>query len=192
VLLITARQENEMSRIGVKPIPVPKGVDVQIGPANAVKVKGPKGELGQVFTTRLSIVQEDGEIRVERPNDVREVKALHGLTRSLLNNMVVGVTDGYTKNLEILGVGYRAQLQGKNLTLNVGYSHPVVMIPPDGITYAVEGNNRVAVSGIDKQVVGEEAARIRGVRPPEPYKGKGIRYQGEAVRRKAGKAGKAK
>ena len=181
-----------MSRIGVKPIPVPRGVDVQVGPENAVKVKGPKGELGQVFTTRLSIVQDDGVIRVERPNDQREVKALHGLTRSLLNNMVVGVTDGYTKNLEILGVGYRAQLQGKNLTLNVGYSHPVVMIPPDGITYAVEGNNRVAVSGIDKQVVGEEAARIRGVRPPEPYKGKGIRYQGEVVRRKAGKAGKAK
>lgn len=181
-----------MSRIGVKPIPVPNGVDVQLGKGNAVKVKGPKGELSQTFTHRLSIVQEDGTLRVERPNDSREMKAFHGLTRSLLNNMVVGVTDGYTKNLEILGVGYRAQLQGKNLLLNVGYSHPVVMTPPEGISYTVEGNNRVSVSGINKQVVGEEAARIRGVRPPEPYKGKGIRYAGEAVRRKAGKAGKAK
>src|SRR3990170_2974944 len=134
-----------MSRIGVKPIPVPSGVDVQIGNGNAVKVKGPKGELNQQFTHRISIVQEDGTLRVERPNDQREVKALHGLTRSLLNNMVVGVTDGYTKNLEILGVGYRAQLQGKNLLLNVGYSHPVVMTPPEGITYAVEGKNRISV-----------------------------------------------
>jgi large subunit ribosomal protein L6 len=181
-----------MSRIGVKPIPVPKGVDVQLDAGNSVKVKGPKGELSQVFTTRLSIVRDEDIIRVERPNDQREVKALHGLTRSLLNNMVVGVTDGYTKNLEIIGVGYRAALDGKNLVLNVGYSHPVRMVAPDGITYAVEGNNRVAVSGINKQVVGEEAARIRGVRPPEPYKGKGIRYAGEFVRRKAGKAGKAK
>jgi len=181
-----------MSRIGVKPIPVPNGVDVQIGTGNDVKVKGPKGELSSQFTHRLTITQQDGTLLVERPNDNRETKAMHGLTRSLLNNMVVGVTDGYTKNLEILGVGYRAQLQGKNLLLNVGYSHPVVLNPPDGITYAVEGNNRVSVSGINKQVVGEEAARIRGVRPPEPYKGKGIRYAGEAVRRKAGKAGKAK
>lgn len=181
-----------MSRIGVKPIPVPSGVDIQLGEGNSVKVKGPKGELSSVFTTRLSITRDEDVIRVERPNDQREVKALHGLTRSLLNNMVVGVTDGYVKNLEILGVGYRAQMDGKNLVLNVGYSHPVRMVAPDGITYAVEGNNRVAVSGINKQVVGEEAARIRGVRPPEPYKGKGIRYAGEAVRRKAGKAGKAK
>ncbi len=181
-----------MSRIGVKPIPVPKGVDVTIGAANDVKVKGPKGELAQTFTPVLSITQEDGVLRVVRPNEDREVKALHGLTRSLLNNMVVGVTDGYTKVLEILGVGYRAQMDGKNLVLNVGYSHPVRMVAPDGVSYAVEGNNRVSVTGINKQVVGEEAARIRGVRPPEPYKGKGIRYQGEAVRRKAGKAGKAK
>ena len=181
-----------MSRIGVKPIPVPKGVDVQIGAGNSVKVKGPKGELSQVLTTKVSIIQDDGVLRVERPNDQRESKALHGLTRSLINNMVVGVTDGYTKNLEILGVGYRATLDGKNLVLNVGYSHQVRMVAPDGVTYAVEGNNRVAVSGINKQVVGEEAARIRGVRPPEPYKGKGIRYAGEVVRRKAGKAGKAK
>jgi large subunit ribosomal protein L6 len=181
-----------MSRIGVKPIPVPKGVDVQLDADNSVRVKGPKGELSQVFTTRLSIVRDEDVIRVERPNDQREVKALHGLTRSLLNNMVVGVTDGYTKNLEIIGVGYRAALDGKNLVLNVGYSHPVRMVAPEGITYAVEGNNRVSVSGINKQVVGEEAARIRGTRPPEPYKGKGIRYAGEFVRRKAGKAGKAK
>ncbi len=181
-----------MSRIGVKPIPVPKGVDVTLGAGNAVKVKGPKGELSQAFTPVLTLVQDGDEIRVERPNDSRDVKALHGLTRSLLNNMVVGVTDGYTKTLEILGVGYRAQMDGKNLVLNVGYSHPVRMVAPEGIAYAVEGNNRVSVSGINKQVVGEEAARIRGVRPPEPYKGKGIRYQGEMVRRKAGKAGKAK
>jgi len=181
-----------MSRIGIKPIAVPGGVTVNIGDGNAVQVKGPKGELAQKLTNRLAIIQEDGQLRVTRPNDDRELKALHGLTRSLLNNMVVGVTDGYTKTLEIQGVGYRAQLQGKNLVLNVGYSHPVTMVPPEGITYAVEGNNRVMVSGVNKQVVGEEAARVRGTRPPEPYKGKGIRYAGEFVRRKAGKAGKAK
>jgi large subunit ribosomal protein L6 len=181
-----------MSRIGVKPIPVPQGVELTVGSRNDVKVKGPKGELAQSFAPVLTITLEDGVLRVLRPNESRDVKALHGLTRSLINNMVVGVTDGYTKVLEILGVGYRAQMDGKNLVLNVGYSHPVRMVAPEGITYAVEGNNRVTVSGINKQVVGEEAARIRGVRPPEPYKGKGIRYQGEAVRRKAGKAGKAK
>ncbi len=181
-----------MSRIGVKPIPVPSGVNIQVESDNAVTVKGPKGELSQSFSPIITIVQEDGVLRVERPNDQSKSKALHGLTRSLLSNMVVGVTDGYTKNLEIQGVGYRATLDGKNLVLNVGYSHPVRLVAPEGITYAVEGTNRVAVSGIDKQVVGEEAARIRGVRPPEPYKGKGIRYQGEFVRRKAGKAGKAR
>jgi len=165
---------------------------VEIGANNAVKVKGPKGELSSVFTPRLNLVQENGEVRVERTSEDRESRSLHGLTRSLLNNMVVGVKDGYTKNLEILGVGYRAALDGKVLVLNVGFSHQVRLTPPEGITYAVEGNNRVAVTGINKQVVGEEAARIRGVRPPEPYKGKGIRYAGEAVRRKAGKAGKAK
>jgi large subunit ribosomal protein L6 len=167
-------------------------VNVEIGNNNAVKVKGPKGELASVFTPRLNIVQENGEVRVERTSEDRESRALHGLTRSLLNNMVVGVKDGYTKNLEILGVGYRAALDGKVLVLNVGYSHQVRLTPPEGIAYTVEANTRVAVSGINKQVVGEEAARIRGVRPPEPYKGKGIRYAGEAVRRKAGKAGKAK
>lgn len=181
-----------MSRIGIKPIAVPGTVTVDIAKGNDVKVKGPKGELSQKLSNRVEILQEEGQLLVKRNTEDREVKALHGLTRSLLNNMVVGVTDGYTKVLEIQGVGYRAQMQGKNLVLNVGFSHPVNMVPPDGITYAVEGNNKVSVSGIDKQVVGEEAARIRGVRPPEPYKGKGIRYQGEYVRRKAGKAGKAK
>jgi large subunit ribosomal protein L6 len=181
-----------MSRIGIKPIPVPSGVNVEIGNNNAVKVKGPKGELSSSFANRITIVQEDGTLKVTRGSEDRESRALHGLTRSLLNNMVTGVSAGYTKNLEILGVGYRANMEGKTLVLNVGFSHQVRMTPPDGITYAVEGTNRIAVSGIDKQVVGEEAARIRGVRPPEPYKGKGIRYQGEAVRRKAGKAGKAK
>jgi large subunit ribosomal protein L6 len=140
----------------------------------------------------MLISQEDGTVIVARPNEERENKALHGLTRTLLNNMVVGVTDGYTKNLEIHGVGYRAQMSGKNLVLNVGFSHPVQMVPPEGITFAVEANTRVSVSGIDKQLVGEQAAKIRIVRPPEPYKGKGIRYAGEYVRRKAGKAGKAK
>lgn len=181
-----------MSRIGIKPIPVPSGVNVEIGTGNAVQVKGPKGELSQQLTPRLELVREDNEIRVVRSSEAREIKALHGLTRSLLHNMVVGVTDGYTKTLEIQGVGYRAQMQGKTLVLNVGYSHPVNIVPPEGITFAVEGNNRVMVSGINKQVVGEQAARIRGTRPPEPYKGKGIRYAGEFVRRKAGKAGKAK
>ena len=181
-----------MSRIGIKPIPVPSDVNVEIGNNNAVKVKGPRGELSSTFTPRITIVQENGHISVQRSSDAREVRALHGLTRSLLNNMVIGVKDGYTKSLEIQGVGYRAALDGKTLVLNVGYSHQVRMIPADGITYTVEGTNRIAVSGINKQVVGEEAAKIRGVRPPEPYKGKGIRYAGEAVRRKAGKAGKAK
>jgi len=181
-----------MSRIGVKPIPVPGTVKIEIGAGNAVSVKGPKGELSGVFAPQLGITHEEGILRVTRPNEERENKALHGLTRSLLNNMVVGVTDGYTKVLEIQGVGYRAAMEGKILVLNVGYSHQVRITPPDGISFAVEGNNRVSVSGINKQVVGEEAARIRGVRPPEPYKGKGIRYAGEFVRRKAGKAGKAK
>ena len=181
-----------MSRIGIKPIPVPGGVTIEIGSGNDISVKGPKGQLSQKLSPRVDIVQEDGQLRVTRSTEQREVKALHGLTRSLLSNMVVGVTDGFTKALEIQGVGYRAQMQGKNLVLNVGFSHPVNLVPPEGITYTVEGNNRVTVSGIDKQVVGEEAARIRGVRPPEPYKGKGIRYAGEFVRRKAGKAGKAK
>lgn len=181
-----------MSRIGIKPIPVPGTVQVDIAEGNAVKVKGPKGELSQQLSSKVRIVQEEGRLLVQRDTEDREVKALHGLTRSLLNNMVVGVTDGYTRVLEIQGVGYRAAMQGSNLVLNVGFSHPVNLTAPEGVTYAVEGNNKVSVIGINKQVVGEEAARIRGIRPPEPYKGKGIRYQGEYVRRKAGKAGKAK
>ncbi|MDQ4043819.1 MAG: 50S ribosomal protein L6, partial [Chloroflexota bacterium] len=144
-----------MSRIGIKPITVPNGVTVTIGNNNTVTVKGPKGELTSSFSPRMMIAQEDGTLTVSRPNDARENKALHGLTRSLLNNMVVGVTEGYTKVLEIQGVGYRAQMQGKNLVLNVGYSHPVTMEPPEGITYGVEANTRVTVSGIDKQMVGE-------------------------------------
>ncbi|CAN5320523.1 50S ribosomal protein L6 [soil metagenome] len=181
-----------MSRIGNQPITVPSGVEITIGKNNDVTVKGPKGELSSSLSPRMTIAQEDGTLTVLRPNDARENKAMHGLTRSLLNNMVVGVTDGYTKRLEIHGVGYRAQLDGKNLVLNVGFSHQVRITPPEGITFSVEANTRVAVSGIDKQMVGEEAAKIRIVRPPEPYKGKGIRYAGEYVRRKAGKAGKAK
>lgn len=181
-----------MSRIGNQPITVPSGVEITIGKNNDVMVKGPKGELNSSLSPRMTIAQEDGTLTVIRPNDARENKAMHGLTRSLLNNMVVGVTDGYTKQLEIHGVGYRAQLDGKNLVLNVGFSHQVRITPPEGITFSVEANTRVAVSGIDKQMVGEEAAKIRIVRPPEPYKGKGIRYAGEYVRRKAGKAGKAK
>ncbi len=181
-----------MSRIGVKAIPVPNGVNVEISERNEVRVTGPRGELSSAFTPRVEIVREDGVLRVTRSSDERQVRAMHGLTRSLLNNMVVGVTEGYRKVLEIQGVGYRAAMDGNILVLNVGYSHPVRMEPPEGITYQLEGTNRVSVLGIDKQAVGEEAARIRGVRPPEPYKGKGIRYQGEYVRRKAGKAGKAK
>jgi large subunit ribosomal protein L6 len=181
-----------MSRIGRRPIAVPASVEVTIGDDNSVRVKGPKGELAQRFDRDLTLVREDGTITVERPDNEREHRSLHGLTRTLLNNMVVGVTEGYTKNLEIQGVGYRAAMDGRNLVLTVGFSHPVRMTPPEGISYAVEANTRVSVSGIDKQQVGEEAARIRRVRPPEPYKGKGIRYAGEVVRRKAGKTGKAK
>jgi large subunit ribosomal protein L6 len=178
-----------MSRIGLRPIPVPGGVDITLEPGR-VSVKGPKGELHQDVSRALNIERQNGDLVVSRPNDERRNRQLHGLTRTLIANMVTGVTDGYTKNLEIQGVGYRAALEGKTLVLNVGYSHPVRMEPPEGIAFALENPTRIAVSGIDKQLVGEVAARIRRVRPPEPYKGKGIRYQGEYVRRKAGKAGK--
>lgn len=178
-----------MSRIGLRPIPVPSGVDIQLTPGH-VTVKGPKGELHQDVSRALNIEQDNGNLLVNRPNDERRNRQLHGLTRTLINNMVVGVTDGYTKVLEIQGVGYRAALDGTTLVLNVGYSHPVRVEAPAGITFAVENPTRLSVSGIDKQLVGETAARIRRIRPPEPYKGKGIRYQGEYVRRKAGKAGK--
>jgi len=181
-----------MSRIGLRPITVPKNVEIEIGEGNEVSVKGPKGTLSASFSPDLTIARDNGTITVSRPSDLREYRSLHGLTRTLLNNMVVGVTDGFRKNLEIAGVGYRAALDGKILVLSVGYSHPVRMTPPDGISYTVDGLTKVAVHGFDKQQVGEEAARIRRTRPPEPYKGKGIRYEGEVIRRKAGKTGKAK
>lgn len=179
-----------MSRIGRLPITVPQGVTVNVQ-KNTVRVKGPKGELLRTFDPDMQIAMEDNSIVVQRPTDHRRHRALHGLTRALLNNMVIGVSEGFVRRLEIQGVGYRAELQGKNLVLNVGYSHPVVIEPPDGISFEVEkGYRGISVSGVDKEMVGEMAARIRRVRPPEPYKGKGIRYEGEYVRRKAGKAGK--
>jgi large subunit ribosomal protein L6 len=181
-----------MSRIGRRPITVPSGVDLTLTEDNFVTVKGPKGTLSQAFDQDLKITNEGGVITIERPSDHRTHRSMHGLSRTLLNNMVTGVTAGFTKNLDMTGVGYRAAMDGKTLVLNVGYSHPVRIQPADGVSFAVEGNNRISVSGFDKQVVGEEAARIRRVRPPEPYKGKGIRYEGEVIRRKAGKAGKAK
>jgi large subunit ribosomal protein L6 len=163
-----------------------------IGEGNAVTVKGPKGQLSATFAPSIILERENGTLNVSRPDDSRQNRSLHGLTRTLISNMVTGVTDGFRKNLEITGVGYRAAMDGKILVLSVGYSHPVRMTPPDGITYAVDGLTKLSVSGNDKQAVGEEAARIRRVRPPEPYKGKGIRYEGEVIRRKAGKTGKAK
>lgn len=181
-----------MSRIGRRPITVPANVDIQIDAENVVRVKGPRGELTSTFNRDITLAREDGTIIVDRPDNAREHRALHGLTRTLLNNMIQGVTEGYRKDLEIQGVGYRAAMDGPVLVLSVGYSHPVRMQPPPGISYALDGITRVSVQGIDKQAVGEEAARIRRQRPPEPYKGKGIRYQGEVVRRKAGKTGKAK
>jgi large subunit ribosomal protein L6 len=181
-----------MSRIGRKPITIPAGVEIKIGETNTVEVKGPKGVLSEHFHPNLTITQEDGAITVVRPDDAREHRAVHGLTRTLISNMVVGVTDGFKKNLEIQGVGYRAAIDGTTLVLNVGYSHPVRMTPVQGVMFALDGPNKIVVSGSSKQQVGEEAARIRRTRPPEPYKGKGIRYEGEYVRRKAGKTGKAK
>src|SRR5437762_4620076 len=173
-----------MSRIGRMPVTVPASVEVEIGGDNTVTVTGPKGSLTQRFHPNMQLLRHDGTIMVERPDNERENRALHGLTRTLLNNMVVGVTGGFRRDLEIQGVGYRAALEGRTLVLSVGFSHPVRMSPPEGIAYTVDGNTRISVSGIDKQAVGEEAARIRRVRPPEPYKGKGIRYAGEYVRRK--------
>lgn len=181
-----------MSRIGRKPIVVPNTVELTIGDKNDVRVKGPKGELFQVFSPHMKLVRENGDLTVERPDNDRENRSLHGLTRTLLSNMVVGVTEGYKRDLEIQGVGYRAAMDGTTLVLSVGFSHQVRMTPPEGIAFSVEANTRLSVTGIDKQQVGEQAARIRRVRPPEPYKGKGIRYAGEVVRRKAGKTGKAK
>ena len=175
-----------MSRIGRKPISVPEGVTVSIAPGR-VTVNGPKGELQQTVSTRMEIAEEDGTLVVTRPTDRGDDRAIHGLTRSLVANMVEGVTDGYEKRLEITGVGYRAKLAGKALELSVGYSHPVAIPAPDGIEFEVPQPTQVIVRGIDKQLVGEIASRIRRVRPPEPYKGKGIRYAGEQVKRKVGK-----
>ncbi|RYM04833.1 50S ribosomal protein L6 [Sporolactobacillus sp. THM7-7] len=178
-----------MSRIGLRPTVIPDGVTVTIdGPK--ITVKGPKGELAYEFHPDMIIKQENNEIRVSRPNDSNRNRALHGTTSSLISNMVEGVTKGFTKKLELVGVGYRANKQGKKLVLNVGYSQPVEIIPEEGIEISVEGNNKISVSGIDKQRVGEVAANIRSVRSPEPYKGKGIRYEGEHVRHKEGKTGK--
>jgi large subunit ribosomal protein L6 len=175
-----------MSRIGKQPIAVPSGVEVTIEPA-LVKVKGPKGELSERVNRDMDVKQENGEILVARPTDRGDHRALHGLTRSLIANMVEGVTNGFEKRLEIQGVGYRAQLQGTKLVLALGYSHPVEMDAPDGIDFEVPQPTRVIVRGISKQAVGEVAANIRKARPPEPYKGKGIRYEGEHVARKVGK-----
>ncbi|MDQ3571500.1 MAG: 50S ribosomal protein L6 [Actinomycetota bacterium] len=175
-----------MSRIGKKPVIVPEGVDIDVG-AGVVSVKGPKGELTQIISRDMQVAVADGTLTVERPTDRGEHRALHGLTRSLIANMVEGVTDGFEKRLEIQGVGYRAALSGRNLNLSVGFSHVVQIEAPDGVEFEVPQQTEVIVRGIDKQLVGEMTARIRRVRPPEPYKGKGIRYAGELVRRKVGK-----
>ena len=179
-----------MSRIGLKPITVPAGVDGTIAEGNVVTVKGPKGTLTKSYNKDMIIKNEGGVITVERPSDNKEHKSLHGLTRTLINNQVVGVTEGYSKTLEIVGVGYRAQKQGKNVNLNLGFSHPVVVTETDTIKLDVPQPNQIIVSGIDKQEVGQFACEIREKRPPEPYKGKGIRYAGEYIIRKEGKAGK--
>jgi large subunit ribosomal protein L6 len=178
-----------MSRIGRLPVTVPSSVEVTID-GRRVTVKGPKGTLSRDLHPDMSVSQEDGSIVVTRPTEQKTHKQLHGLTRTLVNNMVVGVTDGYRKGLEITGVGYRAALNGKKLTLNLGYSHPIEIDPPEGITFEVENPTRLAVIGIDKELVGQVAAKVRQTRKPEPYKGKGVRYSGEYIRRKAGKAGK--
>ena len=178
-----------MSRIGKSPIPVPSGVDVTLS-GRSVTVKGPKGTLSRALHPDMTISREDGTLVVTRPTEQKTHKQLHGLTRTLVNNMVVGVTDGYRKGLEITGVGYRAALSGKKLQLNLGYSHQIEIDPPEGITFELENPTRLAVVGIDKELVGQIAAKVRSTRKPEPYKGKGVRYAGEYIRRKAGKAGK--
>ena len=178
-----------MSRIGRLPVPVPAGVDINIAEGNKVTVKGPKGTLERVLPAEMDIKLEDGHVVVARPNDLKKMKSLHGLTRSLIHNMVVGVSEGYTKTLEVNGVGYRAAKEGKKLTLNLGYSHPVEMMDPEGVETKVDGN-KIIVSGINKEKVGQFAAEIRDKRRPEPYKGKGIKYQDEVIRRKVGKTGK--
>ncbi|MBN2559183.1 MAG: 50S ribosomal protein L6 [Clostridia bacterium] len=178
-----------MSRIGKMPIVIPAGVDVRIDSGNVVTVKGPRGSMTQKFNSDMAIKIEDGQVVIERPSDLKRHKAFHGLTRSLLNNMVVGVSEGFVKKLEINGVGYRAAMQGTKLILSVGYSHPVEMDPPEGITVEVPAQTQVVVKGYDKQAVGEFAAKIRAHRKPEPYLGKGIKYADERIRRKEGKTG---
>ncbi len=178
-----------MSRIGRLPVAIPAGVEVKIAEGNVVTVKGPKGTLERALPIEMEIKVEDGHVVVTRPNDLKKMKALHGLTRSLIHNMVIGVSEGYKKVLEVNGVGYRAAKQGNKLTLNLGYSHPVEMIDPEGIESAVDGN-KITVSGISKEKVGQYAAEIRDKRRPEPYKGKGIKYADEVIRRKVGKTGK--
>ena len=179
-----------MSRIGRMPIAIPAGVTVELAENNQVTVKGPKGTLSRVLPSEMEIKVEGSEVTVTRPNDLKKMKSLHGLTRTLIHNMVVGVTDGFTKELEVNGVGYRASKAGKKLTLNLGYSHPVEMEDPEGLEVVVDGQNKIIVKGIDKEKVGQYAAEIRDKRRPEPYKGKGIKYADEVIRRKVGKTGK--
>ncbi len=179
-----------MSRIGKLPITIPAGVTITVSDDNTVTVKGPKGTLSEKISAAIKVEITDGVLTVSRPSDQKEHRALHGLSRSLINNMVIGVTTGFSKALEIVGTGYKAQMQGKNLVLNLGYSHPVEMIPREGIEFEVPAPTKVVVKGISKQVVGQTAAEVRAVRKPEPYIGKGVRYEGEFVRRKEGKTGK--
>ena len=178
-----------MSRIGRMPIAVPAGVTVEVAASNVVTVKGPKGTLTKELHPDMIIKQEGAELTVSRPSEIKMHKALHGLTRTLLSNMIIGVTEGYEKKLEVNGVGYRVQMQGKNLVMNLGFSHQVEMVPVDGITIEAPSANEIIIKGIDKQVVGEFAAKVREKRPPEPYKGKGIKYVTEHIRRKEGKTG---
>ena len=178
-----------MSRIGRLPIAIPAGVDIKID-GQDVAVKGPKGELTLSVKSPIQVAIEDGQLLATRPDDERESRSLHGLTRTLIANQIVGVTDGYTKGLEVVGTGYRVTAKGSSVEFALGYSHSITVDPPAGISFTVEGNNKLTVSGIDKQAVGEVAANIRKLRKPEPYKGKGVRYAGEVVRRKAGKSGK--
>ncbi len=179
-----------MSRVGKMPIAIPAGVTVELAENNLVTVKGPKGELSRQFAPEITVQVEGNEIVVTRPNDLKRIKALHGLTRALLNNMVIGVTEGFQKTLLIVGVGYRASMQGKDLNLALGYSHPITYVAPEGITIEVPEQTKIIVKGISKEVVGQVAAEIREFRQPEPYKGKGIKYDNEVIRRKVGKTGK--
>jgi len=178
-----------MSRIGRLPIEIPSGVDVTVD-GSAVTVKGPKGELNLTVARPIEVAIQDGQVVVSRPDDERESRSLHGLTRTLIANNIIGVTQGYSKSLEVVGTGYRVMARGTDIEFALGFSHPVIVTPPSGISFQVEGNNRLTVTGIDKQAVGEVAANIRKIRKPEPYKGKGVRYAGEVVRRKTGKSGR--